>query len=98
MYKFIIGGLIFTVKFKETTSILLKKTVELNPHHHSAVQKANVGSTYIYCLQLRNKQEDTYVVRGKTGDMTETILHLSDVAAGHTQTWEYAGMANKWFI
>lgn len=86
------------VKFKETTSISLKKTVELNPHHHSAVQKANVGSTYIYCLQLRNKQEDTYVVRGKTGNMTETILHLSDVAAGHTQTWEYAGMANKWFI
>lgn len=86
------------VKFKETTSISLKKTVELNPHHHSAVQKANVGSTYIYCLQLRNKQEDTYVVRGKTGDMTDTILHLSDVAAGHTQTWEYAGMANKWFI
>lgn len=86
------------VKFKETTSISLKKTVELNPHHHSVVQKANVGSTYIYCLQLRNKQEDTYVVRGKTGDMTETILHLSDVAAGHTQTWEYAGMANKWFV
>lgn len=86
------------VKFKETTSISLKKTVELNPHHHSVVQKANVGSTYIYCLQLRNKQEDTYVVRGKTDDMTETILHLSDVAAGHTQTWEYAGMANKWFI
>ena len=61
-------------------------------------RSANVGSTYIYCLQLRNKQEDTYVVRGKTGDMTDTILHLSDVAAGHTQTWEYAGMANKWFI
>ena len=37
------------VKFKETKSISLKRTVELNPHHHSAVQKANVGSTYIYC-------------------------------------------------
>ncbi|GHV98367.1 bacteriocin [Lactobacillus nasalidis] len=86
------------VKFQETTSISLKKTIDLNPHHNSAVQKANVGSAYIYCLQLRNSQEDTYVVRGKTGNMADTILHLSGEAAGHTQTWEYAGIANKWFI
>lgn len=90
------------VKFKETTSISLKKTIALNqaddPYPRYAIQKGNVGSTYIYCLHLENEQSDTYIVRGKAGNIKEQILHLSGDAAGHTQTWEYAGIANKWFI
>jgi hypothetical protein len=86
------------VKFKETTSISLKKTIELKPDPGRAIQKGNVGSTYIYCLYLKNGQKDTYVVRGKAGNIKDQILHLSGDAAGHTQTWEYAGITNKWFI
>ncbi len=47
---------------------------------------------------MENGQSDTYVVRGKAGNIKDQILHLSGDVAGHTQTWEYAGIANKWFI
>lgn len=79
------------VKFKETTNISLIKHPKLSPGYPSAVQKANVGSKYTYMLQLRNNQHDTWVVRGLSYSATEDILHLVGDAAGHTQTWEFAG-------
>ncbi|MDF7639972.1 helveticin J family class III bacteriocin [Lactobacillus sp. ESL0791] len=82
----------------EITNILINKKFDLNTGHRSAVQKGNMGKTYAYALQLRNNQQDTFVLRGKAGNVSTKILELVNSAAGHTQTWEYSGNKDKWFI
>ncbi|GHN50154.1 hypothetical protein ME800_17630 [Lactobacillus delbrueckii] len=63
-----------------------------DPYPRYAIQKGNVGSTYIYCLHLENGQSDTYVVRGKAGNIKDQILHLSGDVAGHTRTHANLGI------
>ncbi|TSO25569.1 helveticin J family class III bacteriocin [Lactobacillus sp. LL6] len=74
---------------------------------HVVVQKGNVGSKYVYALQLRNDQQDIYVSRG-TRELyvpfnkydPVVVMHGqgSYSAGGHTQTWEYANQSGDWFI
>ena len=82
----------------QTTTISIGREYTLNTNHRSVVQKGNIGSTYLYALQLRNSQKDTFVLRGTTGNVTSQVLVLTGAAAGHTQTWEFSGQKNKWFI
>lgn len=80
-----------------------------NNDYPRVVQKGNVGSKYVYALQLYNGH--TYVLRGLRDDNTSTVnlntsnkVDLTSSAGGHTQTWEYAGGTDKynyssgWFI
>ncbi|BDR61078.1 helveticin J family class III bacteriocin [Lactobacillus xylocopicola] len=84
---------------KETTNVSIGSQYNLNIGHASVAQKGNVGKKYIYALQLRNQQAETFVLRGTPGSsISNPILHLTGTAAGHTQTWEYSGIANNWFI
>ena len=83
----------------KTTSISIGRQYNLGVNHRSVVQKGNVGSTYLYALQLRDKQKTTHVLRGTPGMGTNTsVLTLTGNAAGHTQTWEYSGKSHRWFI
>ena len=82
----------------ETSNISKNGEFSLSIGHHSVVQKGDVGQNYIYALQLRDNQKSTYVLRrSKNGGNFNTILDLHGSAAGHTQTWSYAG-PNNWFI
>lgn len=83
----------------ETTNISIGRQYNLDVGWRSVVQKGNVGKKYIYALQLRNDATEAYVLRGNPGSSIRTeILHLTGSAGGHTQTWEYSGKKNKWFI
>lgn len=82
----------------EAKRIGIGKEYTLNTNHRSVVQKGNIGTSYLYALQLRNSAKDTYVLRGTPTDLTKAILILKSAAAGHTQTWEFSGQKNKWFI
>lgn len=83
---------------RETANVSNNGEFSLDVGHHSVVQKGDVGQSYIYALQLRDNQSSTYVLRRrKTGGSFSTILDLHGSAAGHTQTWAYAG-PNNWFI
>lgn len=71
------------------------------------VQKANVGSKYVYALQMLHSGTNAYVFRGlrekdvafaKTSPVVRLFGQDSDTAGGHTQTWEYANQSNDWFI
>lgn len=78
---------------------------DLNGVHEVVVQKGNVGSSYIYALQLLKQGTDAVVYRAKKGSSFkkgagQTRLYLNghktngstaQTAGGHTQTWEYAG-------
>lgn len=75
--------------------------------YHVVVQKGNVGSKYVYALQLRNSQQDIYVLRGlretyvpfnKTDPVVVMYGQGSYTAGGHTQTWEYANQSGDWFV
>ena len=82
----------------ETSSVSNNGEFSLNVGHHSVVQKGDVGSAYVYALQLRDNAQSTYVLRRSTsGGAFTQILDLHGTAAGHTQTWSYAG-PNNWFI
>lgn len=75
------------------------------------VQKGNVGSKYVYALQLLHSQHNIYVFRGLREekvqfDKSNPVLRLIGqdndgtlhTAGGHTQTWEYANRSNEWFV
>ncbi len=82
----------------ETSNVSNDGEFSLNISHHSVVQKGDVGQSYIYALQLHDTEASTYVLRrSKKGNVFSNILDLHDSAAGHTQTWAYAG-PNNWFI
>ncbi|NRN98707.1 class III bacteriocin [Lactobacillus helveticus] len=81
--------------------------------YHVVVQKGNVGSRYLYALQLLNEGNNIYVFRGDKSyrsnfDKNSPVLRLirkekNDstyyTAGGHTQTWEYAyANKNEWFV
>lgn len=75
--------------------------------YHVVVQKGNVGSKYVYAMQLRNGQHDIYVLRGTRQLYVPfnkydpvVVMHGQGVytAGGHTQTWEYANQSGDWFV
>lgn len=75
--------------------------------YHVVVQKGNVGSTYVYALQLLHEGHNIYVFRGKrqknvSFDKNNPVLRLIGQdgykAGGHTQTWEYANQSGDWFV
>ena len=75
--------------------------------YHVVVQKGNVGSSYVYALQLLHSQHNIYVFRGSRQkndnfDKLNPVLRLIGqdgyTAGGHTQTWEYANQSGDWFV
>lgn len=75
--------------------------------YHVVVQKGNVGSSYVYALQLLHSQHNIYVFRGSRQknvnfDKSNPVLRLIGqdgyTAGGHTQTWEYANQSGDWFV
>ena len=85
-------------QLREITKVRIEASFDLNTGYRAVVQKGNVGTKYIYALQLRKSQHETYVLRGNRKKVAKPILILTNQAAGHTQTWEYAGRAGQWFI
>lgn len=91
---------------REITNVRILDRFDMNTGYRAVVQKGNVGSKYVYALQLRRGV--TTVLRGYRGsDINKSILELSGQAGGHTQTWEFAGnrikadntpRAGQWFI
>lgn len=90
-------------------TILSTPRFEFKNDFNRVVQKGNVGSKYVYALQLY--KGTTYVMRGTRDDNSSVVnlstsnrTVLSGTAGGHTQTWEYAGSKyqnNKygaWFV
>lgn len=82
----------------DATNIRILDRFDMNTGYRAVVQKGNVGSKYVYGLQLRNNQTETHVLRGFRGNVTTPVLTLVGAAAGHTQTWEYSGRSGKWFV
>lgn len=84
--------------------VKLSLMYELENLHHVVVQASDVGSKYVYALQLLHKQTDTVVYRTDGGskhavfDENEPIVYLTGAAGGHTQTWTYSGEKDRWFI
>lgn len=75
--------------------------------YHVVVQKGNVGSKYVYALQLLHQGHNIYVFRGNRQtdvnfDKNNPVLRLigqdGHTAGGHTQTWEYANQSGDWFV
>ena len=69
---------------------------EVDDLYHVVVQKGNVGSSYVYALQLLHKGTNIYVFRGNRQkdvafDKNNPVLRLigqdGNTAGGHTQTW-----------
>lgn len=83
---------------RETTNVRILDRFDMNTGYRAVVQKGNVGSKYVYGLQLRNSQLETHVLRGYRGNVTTPVLTLVGSAAGHTQTWEYSGRSGQWFV
>lgn len=96
---------------KTTCSVTIKNKYKLNIKHKSVVQKGNVGSAYIYALQLRGSDKNIYILRGpkpKKDNAKTTIpvlinnasplLLLKGKAGGHSETWEFSGIKDKWFV
>ena len=79
----------------DATNIRILDRFDMNTGYRAVVQKGNVGSKYVYGLQLRNNQTETHVLRGFRGNVTTPVLTLVGAAAGHTQTWEYSGRSGK---
>lgn len=78
-----------------TTNINVVDQFDMNTGYRAVVQKGNVGSKYVYGLQLRKDQKETHILRGPRGNVTTPVLTLVGDAAGHTQTWEFAGNRYK---
>ncbi|MGQ5709596.1 helveticin J family class III bacteriocin [Lactobacillus sp. PSON] len=86
---------------KPTTSVNVEKSFEVSTGHGSVIQKGNVTKDNIYALQLWNNQEEIRVYRGSINDPKNlNILKFkgNGAAGHHTQTWEYSGKKNNWFI
>ena len=77
---------------------------ELENLHHVVVQASDVGSKYIYALQLLHKQTDIIVYRATPDgdhvffDEDSPLVYLTGMAGGHTQTWTYSGESDRWFV
>lgn len=90
----------------ETTNVNILSQFDIGTGYKAVVQKGNVGSKYVYALQLRRGA--TTILRGYRGsNINNPILELSGQAGGHTQTWEYAGnriksdgnpRSGQWFV
>ncbi|RVU71377.1 hypothetical protein EJK17_02755 [Lactobacillus xujianguonis] len=85
-------------------NVKLSLLYELDNLHHVVVQASDVGSKYVYALQLLHKQTDIIVYREQPSgkhvifDEDNPIVYLTNMAGGHTQTWTYAGEKDRWFI
>ncbi|MGQ5709713.1 helveticin J family class III bacteriocin [Lactobacillus sp. PSON] len=75
--------------------------------YHVVVQKGNVGTSYVYALQLLHDGHNIYVFRGnrqtnvpfaKLDPVLRLIGQDGNTAGGHTQTWEYAGRSGDWLV
>lgn len=88
----------------------IKEMYDLKGLHEVVVQKGNVGSSYIYALQLLESGTDAVVYRARKGSSftkgkyAERLylegpktkgININQTAGGHTQTWEYAGPAGS---
>lgn len=65
------------------------------------VQKATIGKNYTYALQ--HVAGDTFVYRGHNGqnvnfNKNKPVLFMTETAAGHTQTFEYANKFGQYFV
>ena len=76
---------------RQAFNISASHKADLNTGYLAVAQKGNVGSTYIYAEQLRNKQSEIHVLRGHAGNVTTPVVTMYGSAGGHTQTWEYSG-------
>lgn len=85
-------------KLNEASNIAISYKANIGTRYPAVAQKGNVGAKYIYAEQLRNNQKETHILRGSSGNVTTPVLRLVGEAAGHTQTWEYSGRSNKWFV
>lgn len=83
---------------RQAFNISASHKADLNTGYLAVAQKGNVGSTYIYAEQLRNKQSEIHVLRGHAGNVTTPVVTMYGSAGGHTQTWEYSGRSGKWFV
>lgn len=98
----------------EITNANVEEMYDLNGVHEVVVQKADVGHSYLYALQLLSHGKDPVVLRARPGERfnkygEELRLYGPEInpeqpAGGHTQTWEYAGDEShgnrngEWFI
>ncbi|BDR59969.1 helveticin J family class III bacteriocin [Lactobacillus xylocopicola] len=87
---------------KSNASVSLMYTLDEhnNGLYQRVVQKGNVTKSNCYALQLY--KGGTYVFKASLqSDMNfnkNTVLTLTGIAGGHTQTFEYAGQKNSWFV
>lgn len=88
---------------QNATNISAHVASYFNGLNKRVTQKGNIGGYYSYALQLM--REHTYVYRARNGKRVDfdvsknrPILDLHGSAYGHTQTWEYAGKENSWFV
>ncbi|TSO25920.1 class III bacteriocin [Lactobacillus sp. LL6] len=85
-------------------NVELSLMYELDNLHHVVVQASDVGSKYVYALQLLHKQTDIIVYRAEPEgshvifDEDNPLVYLTGMAGGHTQTWTYSGEKDRWFI
>ena len=86
---------------REIKNVSVLEKFNVDTGHHSVIQKGNVTKGNIYALQLWDNQRTIHVLRGsraQDANCTKSIFVGTDLAGGHTQTWEYAGRGNDWFV
>ncbi len=90
----------YIMSYISNPTLYLKSETHNNGLFNNVIQKGNWGSTYLYALQYHKKEN--YVFRGTKGYSPNysQVYHGASLAAGHTQTLEYAGQSGTghWFI
>lgn len=87
---------------KQITRYTVSRVDYFNHSHKVAVQKAYVGSTYTYILQLLNQQSEVAIFREKKDNKDKQFRNSTRVfwgkgsAGHHTQSFEYSGQDKMW--
>lgn len=85
----------------ETTKVTINRIFDVTTGHHSVIQKGNVTKSNIYGLQLWDNGKNIRVYRGSkssSATLNKLIFNGTSLAGGHTQTWEFSGRDNNWFV
>lgn len=85
----------------ETTNVTINNTFTVTTGHASVIQKGNVTKSNIYGLQLWDNGKNIRVYRGpksSSSTLNKLIFNGTSSAGGHTQTWEFSGRSNNWFV
>lgn len=85
----------------ETTNVTINNTFTVTTGHPSVIQKGNVTKSNIYGLQLWDNGKNIRVYCGpksSSSTLNKLIFNGTSLAGGHTQTWEFSGRSNNWFV